>query len=300
MTSHRWDSIEAFERVVRFGSFSRAAADLGVSRSHVSRQIALLENRLQAQLLLRTTRRVSTTEVGSAFYLRCQEILGNLEDAEQAVIDMQERPRGILRVTVAGAFGEDFIAPATADFMTSHSDLSVELDFSNRLIDLISEGYDLAIRAGTLQDSSLIARRICNRKLLTCAAPAYLQRYGTPSSIHALTNHNCLLGTLETWRFRENGRNFDLRVQGNWRSNNGRALLQAARRGLGLVQLPTFYLSDDLAAGTLLPVLSDYNPTDTGVWAVYPYNRHLSAKVRLFVNFLADRFGYGGQAGASG
>ena len=290
MPAHRWESIEAFERVVRFNSFSRAAEDLGVSRSHISRQISALENRLDAQLLLRTTRKVTTTEVGQAFYLQCQELLRNLEEAEQAVQDLQARPRGILRVSVAGGYGEDYIAPAAIEFMQQHSDLSVELNFSNRLIDLISEGYDLAIRAGTLKDSSLIARRISSRKLLTCASPAYLERHGTPANIHALTNHNCLLGTLETWRFRENGRNFDLRVNGSWRSNNGRALLQAARAHLGLVQLPAFYLEGVLSSGELVTVLDDFNPTDTGVWAVYPHNRHLSAKVRLFVNFLAERF----------
>ncbi|MEP4148697.1 MAG: LysR family transcriptional regulator [Halioglobus sp.] len=290
MASHRWESIEAFERVVRMGSFTRAAEDLGVSRSHVSRQINALENRLDAQLLLRTTRKVSTTDVGRAFYMQCRQILDNIDEAERAVLDLQANPRGILRVTVAGAFGEDFIAPAALDFMAEHRDLIVELDFSNRLIDLISEGYDLAIRAGTLKDSSLIARRISTRKLLTCASPDYLQRNGTPNSIHSLTNHNCLLGTLDSWRFRENGRNQDLRVSGNWRSNNGRSLLRAARAGLGLVQLPSFYLDQDISDGALLPVLEDYNPTDTGVWAVYPHNRHLSAKVRLFVNFLADRF----------
>ncbi len=290
MASHRWESIEAFERVVRLGSFTRAAEDLGVSRSHVSRQINALENRLDAQLLLRTTRKVSTTDVGQAFYMQCRQVLDNIDEAERAVLDLQANPRGILRVTVAGAFGEDFIAPAALDFMAEHRDLIVELNFSNRLIDLISEGYDVAIRAGTLKDSSLIARRISTRKLLTCASPEYLQRNGTPGSIHSLTNHNCLLGTLDSWRFRENGRNQDLRVSGNWRSNNGRSLLRAARAGLGLVQLPSFYLDQDVSDGALVPVLEDYNPTDTGVWAVYPHNRHLSAKVRLFVNFLADRF----------
>tara|TARA_R110002049_G_scaffold29984_9_gene102260 strand:- start:929 stop:1804 length:876 start_codon:yes stop_codon:yes gene_type:complete len=291
MSGHRWESIEAFERVVRFNSFSRAAEDLGVSRSHISRQISTLENRLDAQLLLRTTRKVSPTEVGQAFYLQCQSILHNLDEAEQAVQDLQARPRGILRVSVAGAFGEDFIAPAAIEFMQRHEGLAVELDFNNRLVDLIGEGYDLAIRAGTLKDSSLIARRISSRKLLTCASPAYLERHGTPGSIHALTNHNCLLGTLDTWRFRENGRHRDLRVQGSWRSNSGRALLHAARRGLGLVQLPVFYVEQALDAGELVTVLDEFNPTDTGVWAVYPHNRHLSAKVRLFVNFLADRLG---------
>ena len=290
MSAHRWESIEAFERVARFNNFSRAAEDLGVSRSHISRQVSQLENRLGAQLLLRTTRKVSLTDVGQAFYNQCRDIMDNLDEAEQAVQDLQARPRGILRVSVAGAFGEDFVAPAAIEFMQLHPDLSVVLDFNNRLIDLISEGYDVAIRAGTLQDSSLIARRISSRKLLTCASPQYLERHGTPSSIHALNNHNCLLGTLETWRFRENQRNFDLRVSGSWRSNNGRALLQAAQAGLGLVQLPTFYLEEALGNGDLVTVLDDYNPTDTGVWAVYPHNRHLSAKVRLFVNFLAEKF----------
>lgn len=290
MSAHRWESIEAFSRVARFNSFSRAAEDLGVSRSHISRQVSQLENRLGAQLLLRTTRKVSLTDVGQAFYSQCRDIIDNLDEAEQAVQELQARPRGILRVSVAGAFGEDFIAPAAIEFMQLHPDLSVVLDFNNRLIDLISEGYDVAIRAGTLQDSSLIARRISSRKLLTCASPQYLERHGSPSSIHALNNHNCLLGTLETWRFRENQRNFDLRVNGSWRSNNGRALLQAARAGLGLVQLPTFYLEDALAGGELVTLLDEYNPTDTGVWAVYPHNRHLSAKVRLFVNYLAEKF----------
>ncbi|QFU75619.1 LysR family transcriptional regulator [Halioglobus maricola] len=288
MSGHRWESIEAFERVVRFNSFSRAAEELGVSRSHISRQVSALENRLGAQLLLRTTRKVSTTDVGQAFYLQCQGILNHLDEAEQAVQDQQAKPRGILRVSVAGAFGEDFIAPAAIRFMAQHPDIAVELDFNNRLIDLISEGYDLAIRAGTLKDSSLIARRISSRKLLTCTAPAYLERNGTPGNIHALTNHNCLLGTLDSWRFRENNRHLDLRVSGSWRSNNGRALRHAAIAGIGLVQLPAFYVEQDIADGKLITVLEEFAPTDTGVWAVYPHNRHLSAKVRLFVNFLAD------------
>lgn len=290
VTSHRWDGIEAFERVVRLGSFTQAAADLGVSRSHVSRQITALENRLDAQLLLRTTRKVSPTDVGQAFYLQCQQILDTIDDAERAVLDLQASPRGILRVTVAGAFGEDYIAPAAIDFMQQHPAIAVQLDFSNRVLDLISEGYDLAIRAGTLEDSTLIARRICSRRLLTCASPDYLQRNGTPTDIHALPNHNCLVGTLNSWRFREGNRHRDVRVQGSWHSNNGRALVHAALAGLGLVQLPSFYLEKEIADGGLVPVLEAYAPTDTGVWAVYPHNRHLSAKVRLFVNSLVERF----------
>jgi len=287
---NRWESIEAFVRVVDTGSFSRAAEVLGVSKSHISRQISQLENRLDAQLLIRTTRKVTLTEVGRAFHLRCNDILDTLEDAEQAVIDLQEKPRGLLRISVAGAFGEEFITPAAIRFMQRHPGLTIDLDFSNRLVDLISEGYDLAIRAGTLKDSSLIARRIASRELIICAAPDYFERQGRPESIDALVNHNCLVGTVSAWRFRQGGRNFGLRVEGNWRSNNGRALLHAARAGLGLVQLPAFYVRTDIENGQLVTALDEFKPLDTAIWAVYPHNRHLSAKVRLFVNYLAECF----------
>ncbi|AKH69558.1 transcriptional regulator, LysR family [Spongiibacter sp. IMCC21906] len=287
---HKWEGIEAFVSVAQRQSFSKAATELGVSRSHISKQIAQLEARLDAQLLLRTTRSVSLTEVGQAFYLRCQDILNTLDEAEQAVVDLQERPRGRLRITLAGAFGEEFIAPAAAQFMSENPGLAVELDFTNRITDLITEGYDLAIRAGTLKDSSLIARRICNRSLVTCASPHYLKRYGQPENIAALVNHNCLVGTLNSWRFRDGQRNFDVRVSGDWHSNNGRALVHASIANLGIVQLPDFYAKDAIDQGLLTPILEEYKPTDTGVWAVYPHNRHLSAKVRLFVNFLAERF----------
>lgn len=285
---HPWDGIEAFVSVVQHMSFSKAAEALGVSRSQVSKQVVMLESRLGAQLLVRTTRKLSVTEVGQAFFLRCEEILANLGEAEEAVHDLQQRPRGRLRMSVAGAFAEIFIAPAAAAFMREHPGITIEMDFSNRLVDLIGEGYDLAIRAGTLQDSSLIARRISSRRLVTCGAPSYLDRYGTPDDPHSLVNYNCLVGTLGTWRFRQGQRNFDISVNGNWRSNNGRALVSAAKQGVGLVQLPDFYVTDDLEKGALVPVLESCNPTDTAVWAVYPHNRHLSAKVRLFVNYLAE------------
>lgn len=285
---HNFEAIEAFVCVVDHQSFARAADALCVSRSHVSKLIAALESRLGAQLLVRTTRKLSVTEVGQAFYLRCQDVLNTLREAEDAVQDLQDTPRGRLRITAAGAFGEDFIAPAAAEFMSRHPEISIELDFSNRLVDLIAEGYDLAIRAGTLQDSSLIARRIGSRRLVTCAAHSYLDRYGIPTEVHELVNHNCLVGTLSTWRFRDAAKNFDLAVSGNWRSNNGRALTHAASLGLGLVQLPDFYVRNGLNKGALVPVLTEYVATDAAVWAVYPHNRHLSAKVRMFVSYLAD------------
>ena len=288
--TNRWESIEAFVRVAELGNFSKAASAMNTSKSYISRHIAQLEARLDAQLLIRTTRKVSLTEVGQAFYLRCRDLVGGLEEAEQAVIDLQETPRGLLRISVSGAFGEDYVAPLAVSFMQQHPQLAIELDFNNRLVNLIDEGYDLAIRSGTLKDSSLIARRIGDRELLICASPEYFMQQGKPAQLKHLEQHNCLSGSLPTWTLRDGQRHFDYKTQGNWKSNNGRALLQAAIGGLGLVQLPEFYVRTALQQGLLQTALDNHKPTNTGVWAVYPHNRHLSAKVRLFVNYLADHF----------
>lgn len=286
----RWEGIEAFVAVVDAKSFSAAAERLGVSKSHISRQIAQLENRLDALLLNRTTRVVSLTDAGQAFYPTCRDMLSTLEEAERAIIDQQHTPRGPLKVSVAGQFGEDYLAPAAIKFMATYPQVSVTLDFSNRLVDLVAEDYDLAIRAGRLKDSSLIARRIAPRKLLICGSPAYFERYGHPPTPAALRQHNCLVGTLSTWRLRDQSQHLDMRVEGNWHSNNGRALVHAATAGLGLVQLPSYYLDTLINQGQLIKTLESFYPTDTGTWAVYPSNRHLSQKVRLFINFLVAEF----------
>ncbi|WP_232787385.1 LysR family transcriptional regulator [Spongiibacter nanhainus] len=283
----RWEAVEAFVQVVDVGSFSAAAEVLGVSKSHVSRRVSELENRLGTQLLNRTTRRLALTETGRAYYQRCRGVLVQMEEAEQAVIDLQDTPRGTLRVTVAGAFGERYVAPAATHFMQQHHHLDVHLDFTNRNVDLVEEGYDLAIRSGVLKDSSLIARRIAGRPLKICGSRDYLARYGVPDSIPALKHHSCLIGSLPTWRFRDSaGHHTDVKLEGRWRSNNGHALLEAAKRGLGLVQLPSFYVREDVQAGRLQSVMEAFQPADTAIWAVYPSNRHLSPKVRLFVEHL--------------
>lgn len=284
------EAIETFVAVVDHSSFSKAAEHLKVSKSHVSRQIAILENHLDALLLNRTTRQVTLTDVGQSFYPTCRDLLTSLHEAEQAIIEQQHEARGLLKVSAAGQFGEDYIAPAAIKFMARYPQVQVDLDFSNRLVDMVAEGYDIAIRSGALKDSSLIARRIAARKLFICASPDYFAGNRVPTDPHALRNHNCLVGTLDTWRFREDGRHMDLRMTGNWRSNNGRALVHAALAGMGLVQLPSFYLQPFIDDGRLVKVLEDYYPTDTGTWAVYPSNRHMSQKVRLFINFLVDEF----------
>ena len=288
---NRWTATELLLEVVNCGSFSAAAQRLSLSKSYVSRQISELENHLGTKLVHRTTRKLALTETGRAYYQRCREIAEQIEDAERMVLADQATPRGNLRISVAGAFGERYIAPAAASFMARHERVQIDLDFSNRNVDLLEEGYDLAIRAGVLQDSTLIARRIASRNLILCASRDYFDsRGGQPATLAQLKHHNCLAGSRRHWRLLEPGKNrhIDVAVNGSWRTNNGYALLAAARQGLGIVQLPEFYVHDDLAAGRLIEIMPDHKPTDMAVWAVYPSNRHLSPKVRLFIDHLGE------------
>jgi DNA-binding transcriptional LysR family regulator len=282
------EGIEAFAMAVEQGSLSAAALQLSVSKSHISRQIARLEQRLDTQLLIRTTRSLRTTEAGLAYYKRAADALRNLDEAERAISDMHDTPRGRLRITSAGAFAEDTLAPLLVQFMQRYPELEVDMEFSNRLIDIVAEGFDIAIRAGSLKDSSLIARRIASRQLLTCASPDYLARHGEPATPQSLQRFNCLQGTLGSWQFKQDSKELSIKISGNWRSNNGRALLHAATMGLGLVQLPAFYVNESIARGDLQCVLQEFAPHDESIWAVYPSNRYLSPRVRLLINFLVE------------
>lgn len=291
VTINRLDHLDTFVKVAELKGFSRTAEHMNVSKAHVSRQINRLEERLGVQLLRRSTRNVVLTELGEAFYLRIRDNLNALDEAEQAVMDMQESPRGTLRITVAGAFGENYVAPCAAEFMQDYVDLNIELNFTDRTVDLITEGYDLAIRSGVLQDSSLIARRITSRKLFVCASPEYIQLNGKPENLSDLKKHDCLIGSQPTWHFKDaRGKHTQTRIEGKWACNNGYALLQAALRGIGITQLPEYYVRSSLDEGKLVSCLEKFQPSDNGIWAVYPSNRHLSPKVRLFVDLLVERY----------
>ena len=283
-----WDRIEAFIAVVRTGRFSSAALALKVSVSHVSRLVAGLEQQLGTQLLYRTTRTLLLTDAGRIYFERCQPLISELEEATHAVQSLAESPHGLLRVTAATNYGERFIAPLVNDFMTLHPQLEVDFHLTNRRINLLEEGVDLAIRLGTLEDSSLMARRIASRQEYVVASPDYLAREGAPQTLDALRHHHCLAGSRRSWVFQEDGRRREVRIDGRWRANSGLALLDAARKGLGLAQLPDYYVMDDLHRGTLVSVLKGYRHPDTGVWAVYPGHQHTSPKIRHFIDFLVD------------
>lgn len=289
------NSMVVFARVVEEKGFSAAARRLGLSKSAVSKQISQLEDRVGARLLNRTTRRLSLTDVGAAFYERCARILAEAEEAELAVSHLQTVPRGTLRISGPVSFGRRYLASAITEFLSSYPELRVDLILNDRVVDLVEEGYDVAVRIGRLADSSLIARRLCPMPRLLIASPAYVQKHGRPQKPEDLLKHNCLLysyqATGEAWQLQGAGTApVTVHVTGNFRANNGEVLLEGALAGLGIAMLPAFMAGPDLCAGRLVEVLpADRDPAQA-VSAVYPHNRHLSAKVRLFVDFLAERF----------
>lgn len=282
----RWEGLDEFVAVAECGSFSRAAERLRLSSSHVSRQVALIEERLQARLLYRTTRRVSLTEAGQTFFVRCQRLIEERDEAFLTISDLHSTPTGLLRMTAAIAYGERFIVPLVNDFMAQHPQLKVEIDLTNRALDMVHEGFDLAIRLGRLNESSLVATRLAPRAMHLCAAPAYLEKYGRPHTLSELGQHNCLIGTSDIWLFQQDGREFAFRPSGNWRCNSGQAVLDATLRGFGLSQLPEYYLNDLLRSGELISLLAANQPPNAAVWAIYPQRRYALPKVRLLIDAL--------------
>ena len=281
----KWDGIDEFVAVATAGSFAGAAASLGASTSHISRAIVRLETRLDARLFYRTTRHVALTDTGRALLDRCRELIRQRDEALDLVTDVGE-PQGELRITCSIALGSRFIAPIVAQMTKEFPRLSVNLELSNRIVDLVAEGFDIAIRTGNLADSRLIATRIASRRLYLCASPEYLARAGRPESIEDLAKFDCLLGMAPTWQFEIDGISQAFRPQGRWRCNSGDAVLEAALLGLGICQLPEFYVLPLLANGTLEPLLEEYRPRDEPIWAVYPQRRHLLPKVQHLINRL--------------
>ncbi|KRU22764.1 LysR family transcriptional regulator [Psychrobacter piscatorii] len=285
----RWEGISEFVCVAEYGSFTRAAKALGISTAQVSRQISALEERLKIKLLYRTTRKVSLTEEGRVFYEHCRSVLDGLNAAEQAVSNLQSKPQGRIKLTAPVTYGEQQLLPLINDFMMQYREIEVTAFLSNQQIDLVEGGYDLAIRIGKLRDSTMMAKKLSLRTNFVCATPAYLNQYGVPRTLDDLSQHNCLLGTRDYWHFVEDGTEKNLRVSGTIQCNSGYSLVDAALKGLGIVQLPDYYVQKHLASGALVSLLDDYREPKESIWALYPHNRQLSPKIRLLVDYLAER-----------
>jgi DNA-binding transcriptional LysR family regulator len=287
--------IAVFVRVVERGSFTRAADELGLSRAVVSKYLSRLEERLGARLLHRTTRRLSLTEAGAALFEASRGAIERIDEAEAAVARFQSAPRGRLRVSAPMSFGILHLAPALAEFAREHEAIAIDLRLDDRFVDLVEEGFDVAIRIGKLADSSLVARRLTTTQVVVCASPAYLDEHGEPESPEDLATHHCLIytysSTANVWRFTaRDGREIPVAVSGGLRANNGIALAQAAIAGHGILMSPTFYVGSDIRAGRLKAILDAYRLPEFGIYAVYPQTRHVAPKVRAFVDFLAKRF----------
>jgi DNA-binding transcriptional LysR family regulator len=284
-----------FTKVVETGGFSAAARELNMSKSAVSKHIAKLEDRLGVRLLNRTTRKLSPTEVGTDFYERALRIVQDVEETEQAVSALHTEPRGTLRLNVPMSFGYLHVAPLLADFTARYPDINIDMDLNDRVVDLLDEGYDIAVRIARLPDSTLIARKLAPFRLVLCASPDYLQQHGAPKTPADLKDHNCLMYSYllnqNEWSFQGPDGEISVKVSGNIRANNGDALRAAAREGAGLLLSPTFIVNEDLRNGRLKTVMTEFMKTDLAIYAVYPHNRYVSAKVRAFVDFLAERYG---------
>lgn len=288
----RLRAMEIFAQVAEARSFSAAAQTLSLSNTAVSKHVMMLEESLGVRLLNRTTRQVNLTEVGRAYLGRAREILADVNELEISAANLHASPRGLLRINAPVSFGSLHIAPAVSDFLDQYPDLQIDLSITDRFVDVIEDRLDVAIRGRTTpEDSSLIGRKIAPERFVLCASPAYLSGCRPPQHPNDLAAHPCFAYTqTDTWRFTRSGADITIPVNGRFRSNNGEALCAAVRHGQGIALLPTFLVGDDLQKGRLRSLLPDYRVAEAGLYAIYPHRRLLSAKVRLFIDFLVARF----------
>jgi LysR family transcriptional regulator, regulator for bpeEF and oprC len=289
-------TLAIFVKVAERKSFVRAATDLGITQSGVSNAIKRLEEQTGTRLLARTTRRVSLTDDGAAFFDRCRQALADIEEAELVLKEARLKPSGNLRVDMPVAFGRLKIVPLLGAFQTRNPDIRLSVTFTDRYIDLIEEGVDVCVRFGELQDSSLVARRLTLAQFHVVGAPAYFAKYGRPRTPEDLVRHNCLAFSIRDtrlarpWRFVRPSGEFTVTPRGTMSFTDGAALCEAAYAGYGLAQFHNYYLDAAMAQGELITVLDKFKPRPDPIWLVYPPTRHLTPKVRAFVDFMTAQF----------
>jgi DNA-binding transcriptional LysR family regulator len=285
-----------FAAVVENGGFSAAARDLNLTPSAVSRQIGQLEDRLGTRLLNRSTRRISLTEVGRAFYARCADVSQNVQEAEALVLNMVDHPQGTLKVAATVAFAKAQLLPLLPVFLARNPDLKISLDATDRVIDLVEEQVDVAIRfSEQIDDSSVVSRKLATNRRVYVAAPSYVAEHGLPRTPDDVANHNCLrISTVEawnTWTF-DNGADLQrLPIKGNFEANSADAIYYAVLAGVGIARLSTYLVNDALAQGRLVRVLPDYADETSDILAIYSNKRNLSPNVRAFIDYFAEKFG---------
>lgn len=291
----RLENMDNFIHVVEAGSISGAAERLNVAKSAVSRRLKELEQHLDVELFHRTTRRMNLTDTGRAYYHQCVRILEDVMEAELSTSQAHGTLKGGLKVALPSSFGLMHLGLAINEFLQKHPGIEFELDFNDREIDIMQDGFDLAIRIGILPDSSLIARRLATIKTVMCASPNYLKRMGYPKSPEELSQHQCLVYSLlsdfDYWHLTDNhGKKIDIKITPYLKASTGEYLREAAIEGFGIIIIPSFIAYKAIEHGELIPILTDYQPPHVDAYAIYPQTRHLSQRVRVFVDFLVNRF----------
>lgn len=286
--------MRAFTTVAEEGQFAAASERLGLSRAMASKQVMDLEAHLGVRLLNRTTRKVSLTEQGSAYLERCRDVLMAIEEAEREVSSQASEPVGRLRISAPVSLGASHISPQVAAFAAAHPQVSIDLVLNDRMVDLVEEGYDIAIRVGRLPESTLIARRIGEMRLICCVSPAYIEAHGRPAAPEELSNHECILysyaSTRSTWLFSSDRSAISVRVGGRITSNNGAAICEMAISGLGIILQPNFIVAPHLRSGALEQLFPEQTPEAIGIYAVYQSRRYVPARLRLFLDHLSLAF----------
>lgn len=288
------DGMAVFVAVINAGSFTAAAQSLRHSTSYVSKQITRLEKRLGSRLLNRTTRTISLTDAGRAYFERCSQILIDAENAERSINQLQETPSGLLRINAPVSFGSRHLLDVFSQFMQRYPGVKLEVEFNDRIIDVVDEGYDVVIRVGEIKDSNLVARKITSSKSVMLASPDYIRRKGCPQRAEDLTQHDCiaysLLPTPTQWHFYKDGVRTSITVDPRAMCNNAALEVALLVQGIGITRMPLFTCEQEVAKGELQIILEDYEQPRLDVYAVYPHRQYLTAKVRVFVDFVANGF----------
>lgn len=286
-----WDGVEEFVMVARTGNFTLAARRLNVSTSHVSRRVQLLEDKLGVKLLTRTTRAVKLTDLGRDYLNRVADLIGGIDDANQAITGAFSDLAGPVRVSAAGPFAEETVMPILLEFAEQNPQITLEVDFNNRNVDLVEEGYDFAIRYGVLTDSALIARKLATRKLICAASPAYLEQHGEPSTPQELRQHSCISANNNVWQFVDpsNQKGISVRVRGRVKTNSMGLMCLAVEKGFGVAYTPMENLEAMITDGRVRRILEGYEDQSRSHWIVYPERRHIPRRVRAVVEHLLDR-----------
>ena len=288
------ETIRSFVRVVQKGSFSGVAMELNTSQSTISKRIAALEARLGSQLLTRTSRKLMLTQAGSAFYERCETILNDLDEAESQASSLQASPRGVLRVSVPTVFGRLHIAPEVPGFLAEAPDIELDLQLNDRVVDLVGEGIDMAIRISDLTDSAMVARRLGQSPRVLVATKKYVEKNGAPQHPRDLKIHNCLVYTLlatqNIWHFKTAGEELTIRVAGRFRSNNSEIVLAVALADTGIAAMPLWLAQPYIDNADLVTVMDDFRPVSIPIYALYPQQRFIPHKVRVFTEYLRTAF----------